>query len=46
VSFKKPWTKPVIRRLDIDEPSDLTPQQRQAVELLKLKAREGVAADG
>ena len=35
--LKQTWTRPVIRRLDIDDPN-LTPAQREAVEgLLKRK---------
>lgn len=46
VRLKKSWTKPVVRRLDVDASGELTPQQRKALELLKRKARKAVAADG
>ena len=44
VRLKKSWTKPVIRRLDAS--SNLTPEQRQALDLLQQKARKAAAADG
>ena len=39
--LKQTWTKPVVRRLDIDDPDRLTPEQRDAVkELLERKDRK------
>ena len=43
--LKKVWTKPVVRHLDPDEPGEMTPRKRRAIQILKTKAKKSIAAD-
>lgn len=45
VRLKKCWTKPVIRPLNANLPDQVTPRQREAIELLVRRAREAVDAE-
>jgi len=45
VRLKKVWTKPVVRHLDPDEPGEMTPRKRRAIQILKTKAKKSIAAD-